>query len=881
MTNSDQLQIPLRKSTNATILEDKKYLLQQKALNSMTEIINNNLNKIINDNINELDRNHDTITLLGERGTGKTSFLINFRHFYENKDKVIFLETIDPTLFEDRQNILITIISMIVEEIRDKNYDDNEEWLNNLSSLSEGLNLLDGVGADPLKKDIWDDARIILEVGLKNAYSGLNLEKNFNKFIKKSLKLLDKKMFIITFDDIDTDIKKGWPVLEVIRKYLTSPFIQIIISGDWNLYSKIVRLHQWKQIKETPEHSVEKDKIIIDQLEEQYLTKILKPENRIVLKDLKSIINDGNKILISDSKTELEDIDLEKIYKEIFSDILSINSNKTIKAFTSLLLSLPVRTNIQILIAYFDYIFENTKKEQILNLNRKFFLEKLSNIFITKIGRFNFNDKDFDLLSSEETLSFIVKKLYEFNQNEEHDLIDLFNFNPIYDSEDMNIFILVLNAYIVNIINNKPYKIFEWLFRIQYFNKFITEYNFNYKTICNYLSYNINIPITEQITKIIGLGHSNKIIGFSKLYIHQRWNKNPSLKSLEKFKQDIEKNTELSSDTKLTCNFLLNISIREIQDKGETETKIYISLLNILSFISEALVNSSNIDELVKKQMIVAYSEKSSDSTIYYENYEETYENLNIIKEFKEWLELSNKLKSISIELVNSIWNEYYMTLQSLPSIDNYKDFIEHQLIRLFNTILKETERKNNNSTEIFPSIKTDLSRLERGIRKSSYQNFYQKIKMSIDFKEFIELDFFEFLLICPLWKYYIDFPISENVEEVGLLAFGAETNIKYSDLFNKLALHKDKNEIISIEVDLDDEEIKSEIASESTSIDLSEESIITNLIKENIEKLDDTNVETFIWDIMRNQYAQYKNQRVRQSRKDLIRELYAKIKNS
>jgi hypothetical protein len=152
---------------------------------------------------------------------------------------------------------------------------------------------------------------------------------------------------------------------------------------------------------------------------------------------------------------------------------------------------------------------------------------------------------------------------------------------------------------------------------------------------------------------------------------------------------------------------------------------------------------------------------------------------------------------------------------------------------------------------------------------------------MSIDFKEFIELDFFEFLLICPLWKYYIDFPISENVEEVGLLAFGAETNIKYSDLFNKLALHKDKNEIISIEVDLDDEEIKSEIASESTSIDLSEESIITNLIKENIEKLDDTNVETFIWDIMRNQYAQYKNQRVRQSRKDLIRELYAKIKNS
>lgn len=159
-------------------------------------------------------------------------------------------------------------------------------------------------------------------------------------------------MFIITFDDIDTDIKKGWPVLEVIRKYMTSPYIQIIISGDWNLYSKIVRLHQWKQIKETPEHSVDNDKIIINQLEEQYLTKILKPENRIVLKDLRSIINDGYKIIINDSKTEIDNLDLETIYEDIFSEMLSIKSDKTIKTFVSLLLSLPVRTNIQILIAY-------------------------------------------------------------------------------------------------------------------------------------------------------------------------------------------------------------------------------------------------------------------------------------------------------------------------------------------------------------------------------------------------------------------------------------------------------------------------------------------------------------------------------------------------
>lgn len=152
MNNTDPLIIPLRKSTNATVLNEKKYLLQQKALKNITEIINNNLDKIIHNNINKLDRNHETITLLGERGTGKTSFLINFKDFYNRKNEVVFLDTIDPTLFEDRQNIMITIISMIYKEVENKQRHEDEDWLDKLSALSEGLNLLDGIGSDPLKK---------------------------------------------------------------------------------------------------------------------------------------------------------------------------------------------------------------------------------------------------------------------------------------------------------------------------------------------------------------------------------------------------------------------------------------------------------------------------------------------------------------------------------------------------------------------------------------------------------------------------------------------------------------------------------------------------------------------------------------------------------
>ncbi|WP_141047696.1 P-loop NTPase fold protein [Aliarcobacter cryaerophilus] len=893
MTNKDSLIIPLRKSTNATVLNEERYLLQQKALKDITEILDNNLDKIIHNNINELDRNHETITLLGERGTGKTSFLINFKNYYKRKSEVVFLDTIDPTLFEDRQNIMITIISMIYKEIEKEKLHENENWLDKLSSLSEGLNLLDGVGSDPLKKDIWDDPRIILEIGLKNANSGLKLEENFNLFIKESLRLLNRKMFIITFDDIDTDIKKGWPVLEVIRKYMTSPHIQIIISGDWNLYSKIVRLHQWKQIKETPEHSVDNDRIVINQLEEQYLTKILKPENRIVLKDLRFIINDGYKIIIDDSKTKIDDLDLKNIYRNIFSDILFIESDKTIEKFVSLLLSLPVRTNIQILIAYFDYMHENIKNEsKDKKYNKKFFLEKLSNIFITKIARFNFSDKDFDALTSEEVISFLIKKLYEINKDQDHDFIDLFNFNPIYDSEDMNIFIMVLNAYVVNIINNNPYKIFEWLFRIQYFNKFLIE-KFDYKLIYNYLSCNINTKVIEQSTKIIGLSHPNTTTGFYKIYMYHIRRHNKSLKGLDKFISDIKNDGTFSKDTKLTFEFLINISLREIKDKKETETKAYVSLLNVFSFISESLKNTSNINNLVRKQTIFCYSENNNiDSTIYYENDDEDYSELSIIKEYNKWLELSKKLKPISIELLNSIWTEYYITLEQLPPIDNYKDLLEHQLIRLFNTIVKEIERKKKNSSESFPSIKTNLERFEnRSIKKSSYEDFFNKIKTNPSFENFDELDLFEFLSICPLWKYYVDFPIPEFIENFGL-DFGLGDSRRYSDVFKTLSLSKDNyenipiNDSVEIEDYIKEESIEQIKKDENLAINTlednleSEEYIVTYLIKKYEENINDKNVVKFIWDKMRTEYSQFKGQRKRKGRDKLIEELYHKIKN-
>ena len=57
-------------------------------------------------------RAYETISVLGERGAGKTSFLMSLRDVYKEKEKVSLLPLIDPTLFEEKGHLFLLIISL-------------------------------------------------------------------------------------------------------------------------------------------------------------------------------------------------------------------------------------------------------------------------------------------------------------------------------------------------------------------------------------------------------------------------------------------------------------------------------------------------------------------------------------------------------------------------------------------------------------------------------------------------------------------------------------------------------------------------------------------------------------------------------------------------
>ena len=81
------------------------------------------------------------------------------------------------------------------------------------------------------KKPAEDGALIFLCAGDRSLY-----EQSM-----KALEVMGKKAFVLTFDDVDTNFRHGHVILETIRKYLTSKQLIILLSGDLDLYGRLIR----------------------------------------------------------------------------------------------------------------------------------------------------------------------------------------------------------------------------------------------------------------------------------------------------------------------------------------------------------------------------------------------------------------------------------------------------------------------------------------------------------------------------------------------------------------------------------------------------------------------------------------------------------------
>lgn len=416
---------------------------------------------------------NNTIAIFGGRGSGKSSFLYSLKEHCDTllQDKVLTLKVIDPTLVESKGHLLLHILSLLEEYVDDIVKDpalySNEQtqklekraWKEVLNKLAKGLCSIDGVeSSDAID---WNDDNYVMRMGMGSVTAARNLQKNFEALIEKTLKYKNKSMLVLFFDDIDVDPSKAWKVMEVIRKYLTSPKILTIVSGDEKLLALSVRKHQWELLGDTFLTKEDGNRYgeIRNSLEDQYLHKIVRSDRRVRLHTLKEIVSLSS-CYVEVTPSFFGSSSIEEIYRA-YLRAFGIFHYSDQEACLHLLLGLPLRTQLQLL----STLAQDTDQRNVNAPNRTRLEESLRNTFSTTLLQSNlpieslFLDRDYFVI-------YILR--YLVANNDGVSLSDSYQLQPITTSNFANETLFALGSLLSLSIKSNHYLILDFMLRIGY-----------------------------------------------------------------------------------------------------------------------------------------------------------------------------------------------------------------------------------------------------------------------------------------------------------------------------------------------------------------------------------------------------------------------------
>lgn len=735
-----------------------------------------------NENKYKTAHNHNAISIFASRGAGKTTFLLSFLKKIQKKNEVVCLKTIDPSLMESKQRTIINVVASIHEIvdrfIRDEKADNPKghkygryvELMKWYEKLLMALPFVDGVGHKGAYDD-WDDSEYIAEQGMGKAIASNNLVETFHRYVDSLLALMEKKCLVISFDDIDTDFEKGFEMLEVIRRYLTSPKIIVILTGDLEQYSNLVRNFFWNHFsKEYLDKEIlfskrkkEEFSAMINQLESQYLVKILKPEYRIKLQTIGECLLYGADILICTSKTtnsaEVLD-DIKDFYKNNLVAKLIPNfsfNNVVSDNIVNFLTRLSIRIQMRILALLYELKLENLELgEYISRLS-----EGLLKIFNNDINQKTDNAKELMEGNNryvEQMLTFLVNTGCLHTRK---------NFLPESSDEVLNKALFAIGSEFNNLLKQNKTLIFEYWIRISYVQILMEKIQGGWvdETAAEFLRFS-QMNTETGLSKCLGLSHA-----FCNSKLNQSMEQEQLVRTLPGTILVGHKSPLLQSGIR---NKTVLLSMLGTVDSNNREF-VFLSVYKLLNVAREFLIlfgKSSSRKRQNLREEFVALLNKHSQYRVFLEpqkNVPVRWENSEsgefddwLYKlnddEYDTWVKLRNMfdgwaqipLKNVSLQLLDKIFTRFYF---SLMHIEKYQRSTNpgHQLSLCLTALLNAALVENA---------------IECGISPQNWSNYgdieYIFIENVEHLKENSEKDsnhlhFFQWLSQCPLFGMFMN----------------------------------------------------------------------------------------------------------------------------
>ena len=352
---------------------DSGHLIQRHCYDSLEKQINADLAELDKRTSVEYPYGSGLVYFIdGTRGAGKSTFLHStYTSLSENKaseckdkKRIKKLAYIDPSRIEHSEIILLSVLKALAQQIDIalqqsstlRNEGSAKQYRDAFKKLAGGLSLF-AEDHDQLK-DL--DPELFLDWGLARAGDSSDLRNHLHHLFDIACELLNAKALILAFDDADTNAKHAGNVLECIRKYLDTPKLVILVTGDLELYSLMVRDHFYSNLGNT-KHEQGKERNeqrtqMVDHLEDQYLLKLFPIRRRVQLRPLWNLLErppmlDGKIIHYQFACDEWKNKPRNPttVLEELIRRGLRIKNSRDIALYREFLLKQPLRSILQVL----------------------------------------------------------------------------------------------------------------------------------------------------------------------------------------------------------------------------------------------------------------------------------------------------------------------------------------------------------------------------------------------------------------------------------------------------------------------------------------------------------------------------------------------------
>ncbi|RQO76137.1 hypothetical protein DBR44_05475 [Aquitalea sp. FJL05] len=311
----------------------------------------------------------------GTRGAGKSTFLDFTYKYLEAKPasdaaSVKPLLYLDPSRIEASEIVLLHILKhlkYLMEECSHRGPDwssQQEKFRDLFKQMAGGLQLF--VSKTDNLKDL--DAELFLDYGLDRAADSQQLRRLLHQTIDLVCKAYNTRALLVAIDDADTKFTNAIEVLECIRKYLDTPQLLLLVTGDMEMYSLLVQNHFQQDFANdskgfTDDRKTQQTRMVAH-LEEQYLLKLFPVQRRVQLRTLHTLIERKRKgdkpegsstpAFIVKKSGDGDAAPLLEAIDAIATEGLRLRDGHDLDLFREHVLKQPVRSVLQLLAYYYQ-----------------------------------------------------------------------------------------------------------------------------------------------------------------------------------------------------------------------------------------------------------------------------------------------------------------------------------------------------------------------------------------------------------------------------------------------------------------------------------------------------------------------------------------------